>query len=57
MTCSQRTCMQGCCDSSGTCQPGTATAVCGNLGQRCMDCTNMGLNHMCGPSNLHNLCL
>jgi hypothetical protein len=47
----------GCCDQSGTCQPGTATAACGALGLRCMDCTTRGLMHMCGPPNLHNLCL
>ena len=55
--CSIRTCPQGCCDPTGTCQPGDSTDLCGNNGQRCMDCTNRGVNHMCGPSNLHDLCL
>jgi hypothetical protein len=57
--CGQLTCNMGCCDKNGVCQPGTATAVCGNLGQHCMDCTTQGLMHTCGPTqplNLHNLC-
>ena len=46
--CSQRTCRNGCCDSNGVCQPGTTTTACGQNGQRCRDCTNAGIQHVCG---------
>src|SRR5258708_35629341 len=53
--CGQQTGNSGCCDSTGTCQPGTSTTVCGQFGQRCMDCTNRGLMPMCRMP-LHNIC-
>jgi hypothetical protein len=56
MPCGLQTCPQGCCDSSGTCQPGTAVTACGNQGQHCKDCSTAP-QKMCIPPNLHNLCL
>jgi hypothetical protein len=30
--------------------------VCGQFGQKCMDCTHQAVNHVCGMP-LHNICL
>ncbi len=36
------TCMTGCCDRSGQCQPGASNTQCGELGGYCRDCTLSG---------------
>jgi hypothetical protein len=38
----------GCCDSTGHCQAGTTTAVCGAAGSACVDCSS----HVCVVSEL-----
>ena len=39
--CDATTCPDGCCDDTGTCQPGTAVTQCGSSGGQCVDCTVM----------------
>jgi hypothetical protein len=41
----------GCCDTTGTCQPGVSDQACGTGGQACIDCSAQMLscgNQMCG---------
>jgi hypothetical protein len=37
-----KNCPYGCCDTSGTCQPGSSDTACGNFGGACQSCTQMG---------------
>ncbi|MCK5798225.1 MAG: hypothetical protein KAI47_13625, partial [Deltaproteobacteria bacterium] len=37
-TCNATTCPKGCCDDTGACVPGTASANCGKGGQACSQC-------------------
>ena len=41
----------GCLDDRGVCYPGTMTTACGKNGQKCVDCTTAGLQHVCGSPN------
>jgi hypothetical protein len=36
--CTPQTCRNGCCDSNGFCQPGSANDACGTNGQACVNC-------------------
>jgi hypothetical protein len=36
--CTTRNCPNGCCDATGTCQPGNTDAVCGTFGASCQAC-------------------
>ncbi|MDP9150386.1 MAG: hypothetical protein M3O36_10665, partial [Myxococcota bacterium] len=47
--CDAATCPMGCCDASGACQPGRATAACGTMGQACRDCPAAGFA-ACDPA-------
>jgi hypothetical protein len=40
--CNQQTCLFGCCDGSGLCQPGFMSDQCGGGGQLCLNCTALG---------------
>jgi len=41
----------GCLDDRGVCYAGNMTTACGKNGQKCMDCTTAGLQHVCGIPN------
>jgi hypothetical protein len=41
----------GCLDDRGICFAGNMTTACGKNGQKCMDCTTAGLQHVCGIPN------
>lgn len=40
LPCSPINCSSGCCDTAGTCQPGSANDNCGNLGLSCRNCSS-----------------
>ncbi len=40
--CGEYSCMMGCCDALGNCQPGNTTQACGNVGEACVDCATAG---------------
>lgn len=42
--CTTSTCPFGCCDSAGTCQPGSSSSLCGSQGQACQAC---GFGQLC----------
>jgi hypothetical protein len=46
-TCNASSCT-GCCDSTMTCQPGTAAAACGKGGNVCVACAGSCTNQLCG---------
>lgn len=45
--CNSVTCLDGCCDASGTCQPGSVASACGRGGETCSDCSVGGEGGMC----------
>ncbi|MEO8876634.1 MAG: hypothetical protein ABI461_13670 [Polyangiaceae bacterium] len=48
-SCDEATCPNGCCDSTGTCQPGgTSLDACGSNGGACVDCLSEGFD-TCDP--------
>jgi hypothetical protein len=47
--CNAKTCPSGCCNTAGTCLPGTDVAACGALGQACSNCQAAGHN-LCDPT-------
>ncbi|HCF58915.1 MAG TPA: hypothetical protein DFS52_13100, partial [Myxococcales bacterium] len=49
--CDATTCPEGCCDTSGVCQPGNSAAACGAAGLACVGCEgdNVCTEGACGP--------
>lgn len=47
-SCDALSCPTGCCDASGTCQPGDKLDACGLGGQQCSDCASQGFDY-CDP--------
>ncbi len=56
--CNALTCPNGCCDSSGNCQPGTQLNACGSAGIACEDCAANGFDR-CVPDPMtgQNICV